>query len=97
MKLDKAQIEHLANLAKLDITEAEKELYAEQLSAILEYVEKLNELDTQDVEPLAQVSGAIDVLRPDLVKQCFSQEKVLAEVPDLEKRQIKVRKVLEHK
>jgi len=97
MKLDKAQIEHLANLAKLDITEAEKELYAEQLSAILEYVEKLNELDTQDVDPLAQVSGAIDVLRPDLVKQCFSQEKVLAEVPDLEKRQIKVRKVLEHK
>jgi len=97
MKLDKAQIEHLANLAKLDITEAEKDMYADQLSSILSYVEKLNEIDTNNVEPLSQVSGAIDVLRPDVVKQCFSQEKVLAEVPDLERRQIKVKKVLEHK
>jgi len=97
MKLDKAQIEHLANLAKLDISEEEKEKYAEQLSSILEYVDKLNEIDTKNIEPLSQVSGAIDVLRPDLVKQCFSQEKVLAEVPDLEKRQIKVKKVFEHK
>ncbi|KKR07868.1 MAG: Aspartyl/glutamyl-tRNA(Asn/Gln) amidotransferase subunit C [Parcubacteria group bacterium GW2011_GWC2_39_14] len=97
MKLDKAQIEHLANLAKLDISEEEKEKYAEQLSSILEYVDKLNEIDTKNIEPLSQVSGAIDVLRPDVVKQCFSQEKVLAEVPDLEKRQIKVKKVFEHK
>lgn len=97
MKIDKAQIEHLANLAKLDITEEEKEKYAVQLSSILEYVDKLNEIDTRNVEPLSQVSGAIDVLRQDAVKQCFSQEKVLAEVPDLEKRQIKVKKVFEHK
>lgn len=97
MKIDEAQIKHLANLAKLDITEEEVQRYAEQLSSVLEYIGKLNELDTKDIEPLSQVSGAIDVLRPDLVKQCFTQEKVLAEVPDLEKRQIKVRKVFEHK
>ncbi|KKQ78627.1 MAG: Aspartyl/glutamyl-tRNA(Asn/Gln) amidotransferase subunit C [Parcubacteria group bacterium GW2011_GWC2_38_7] len=97
MKLDKAQIEHLANLAKLDISEEEKAKYAEQLSSILEYMDKLNEIDTTNVEPLSQVSGAIDVLRLDAVKQCFSQEKVLAEVPVLEKRQIKVKKVFDHK
>ncbi len=97
MKIDRAQIEHLANLAKLDITEEEKSKYAEQLSSVLEYVEKLSEVETLGIEPLAQVSGAIDVLRPDAVKQCFSQDKVLAEVPDLERRQIKVKKVFEHK
>lgn len=97
MKLDKEQIEHLASLAKLDISEGEKQRYAEQLSSVLEYVDKLNEVDTSTVEPLAQVGGAVDVVRPDVVKQYFSQDKVLAEVPELEKRHIKVSKVLEHK
>lgn len=97
MKLNKEQIEHLASLAKLDISEEEKQRYAEQLSSILEYIDKLNEIETDKVEPLAQVGGVVDVLRPDIVKQYFSEERVLAEVPELERRQIKVRKVLEHK
>lgn len=94
MNIDKAQIEHLAHLARLDITENEKEKYAGQISSILDYFDQLKELDTENVEPLAHVFDLVNVTREDVVKQHFSSDTVLAEAPDIENRQIKVRSVI---
>ncbi|NQT49155.1 Asp-tRNA(Asn)/Glu-tRNA(Gln) amidotransferase subunit GatC [Candidatus Kuenenbacteria bacterium] len=93
MAISKERIEHLANLARLDITEKEKEKYAEQISSILDYFEQLKELDTEGVEPMSHVFDLQNIDREDKVKQIWSQDKVLAEAPELEKRQIKVKGV----
>ncbi|MBU1131795.1 Asp-tRNA(Asn)/Glu-tRNA(Gln) amidotransferase subunit GatC [Patescibacteria group bacterium] len=95
MPISKKHIEHLAELARLDITEEEKEKYAEQISSILEYFEQLNEMDTMNVEPLAQVNESFNSLRSDEVLLPFSAEKTLAAAPQSEKNQIKVNAVFE--
>ena len=94
MVVSEEHIEYLANLAHLGLTEKEKSKYAEQISSILDYFKKLEELDTNGVEPLAHVFDLKNVVREDKVKQIFSEEKVLAEVPEIEKKQIKVKSVL---
>lgn len=97
MVISQDHIEHLAKLARLGITEAEKKKYAKQISSILDYFEQLKEIDTKNVAPMAHVFGLKNVTQEDKVKQYFSQEKVLAEAPEIEKKQIKVKKVLSHK
>lgn len=93
MSITKAQIEHLAQLARLEITEAEKKKYGEQIASILDYFNKLKELDTEGVDPLAQVFDLKDVTREDVATQPFSGDEVLAEAPELERRHIKVKKI----
>ena len=97
MVISQDHIEHLAKLARLGITEAEKKKYAKQISSILDYFEQLKEIDTKNVAPMAHVFGLKNVVQEDKVKQTFSQEKVLSEAPEIEKKQIKVKKVLSHK
>ena len=97
MVISQDHIEHLAKLARLGITEAEKKKYAKQISSILDYFEQLKEIDTKNVAPMAHVFGLKNVVQEDKVKHPFSQAKVLAEAPELEKKQIKVKKVLSHK
>ena len=94
MIIDKEQIEHLANLARLGISETEKQKYAEQISSILDYFTQLKELDTTDVEPLAHVFDLKNITQEDQVKKVFSEDAVLAEAPKLEKKQVKVKSVL---
>ena len=94
MSISKEQIEHLANLDRLDISEKEKEKFSDQISSVLDYFEQLSELDTENVAPLDHVFDLKNVTRPDEVKAPFSEDKVLAEAPEIEKRQIKVKKVL---
>lgn len=93
MAISKAQIDHLAKLARLDLTEKEKDKYAKQIGAILEYVGKLSELDTRDVEPLAHVVDLKNVIRRDEARSLSTSGKVLAEAPELAGRLIKVKKV----
>ncbi|MEK7159378.1 MAG: Asp-tRNA(Asn)/Glu-tRNA(Gln) amidotransferase subunit GatC [Patescibacteria group bacterium] len=95
MIITKEHLEHLARLARFEVPEDEKEKYAEQISAILDYFKKLNELDTTGVEPLTHVFDLKNVTRPDVARKDFSADKVLAEAPALEKRQIKVDKVFQ--
>lgn len=90
MAISKEHIEHLAALARLDITEKEKETYAEQISAVLDYFEQLKELDTKNVEPLCHVFDLLNITREDKTRLIFSADRVLAEAPELEKNQIKV-------
>ncbi|MCX6780777.1 MAG: Asp-tRNA(Asn)/Glu-tRNA(Gln) amidotransferase subunit GatC [Candidatus Magasanikbacteria bacterium] len=69
MKLSREEVEHIALLARLELTEAEKERYATELSAILGYVERLQEIDTTNVEPTSYITETLDALRPDTVVQ----------------------------
>jgi len=96
MTINKEQIEHLADLARLAVSEEEKVKYAEQLSSILEYFEQLNAIETANVQPLAQVFEMENITREDEPKNIFSKEKVLADCPEMEKGQVRVKIVFEN-
>ena len=68
-KLSIDQIDHIAKLSKLELSSDEKELYAEQLSSVLQYVDQLSEVDTENVEPTANVTGLSNVWRDDKIKE----------------------------
>jgi aspartyl-tRNA(Asn)/glutamyl-tRNA(Gln) amidotransferase subunit C len=82
MNITKQEVEHVARLARLELSEQEKEKLTEQLSGILTYVEKLNELTTTGVEPTAHVLDISNVMRDDLPQESLSQEQALANAPD---------------
>jgi len=80
-KITIAQVEHVANLARLRFNEEEKQKLAGQLGAILEYIEQLNKLNTDDVPPTSHVIPVINVVREDVVKPSLTQEEALANAP----------------
>lgn len=81
MKLTSDQVKKVAKLANLPLTTEEEEKYSEQLSAILGYFEKLNEVDTSNVEPTFNVTGQSNVMRKDETAGCLSQEEALLNAP----------------
>ncbi|QJC51213.1 Asp-tRNA(Asn)/Glu-tRNA(Gln) amidotransferase subunit GatC [Paenibacillus albicereus] len=95
MSIDAKAVEHVANLARLELSEAEKEQFAGQLSAILKYAEKLDELDTDGIEPTSHVLPVTNVMREDEVRESVSNETALRNAPDDEDGQFKVPAVLE--
>lgn len=95
MSITTKDVEHVANLARLDLSEAEKEQFAGQLNAILKYAEKLNSLDTMGIEPTSHVLPLSNVMRDDTVKPSWTIEKVLLNAPEAEDDQFKVPPVLE--
>jgi len=95
MKLSLKEVEHIAELAKLGLTEEEKERFRGQLSAILEYAEMLKELDTDAIPPTATVLPLRNVMRPDEVEPSFPLEDILANAPESEGGYFKVRVILE--
>ncbi len=99
MKISREDVIRVAELAYLDLSEAELESYRKQLDAILEYIGKLDELDTEHVEPMAQVltddQTADATLREDLVVPCGMAEDVLEQAPDPEPPYFRAPKVIE--
>ena len=99
MKITREDVLRVADLAYLDLTDAELQTYRAQLDEILEYVGKLNELDTANVEPMAQVltddQTADATLREDLVVPCAVADDVLQHAPDPEPPYFRVPKVIE--
>jgi aspartyl-tRNA(Asn)/glutamyl-tRNA(Gln) amidotransferase subunit C len=95
MKLSRAEVEHIAELAKLKLTEEEKEKFRGHLSAILEYAERLNQLDTEAIPPTATVVSLRNVMRPDEVSPPFPSEEILANAPDTEEGCFRIKAVLE--
>jgi len=95
VKISRDQVEHIAELAKLDLTEAEVEMYAEQLSAILDYVEQLNRLDTSAIPPTASVLPLHNVLRADEARPSLPTGEALANAPDAAQDQFRVAAVLD--
>ncbi len=82
MKLTRADVEHIAQLARLELAPEEIELFREQLSAILEYAARLQELDTEAIPPTAQVIEWRNVMRDDEVRPSLPQDEVLANAPE---------------
>ncbi len=95
MKLSREKVEHIAELARLSLSEEEKALYQEQLSAILEYFERLQELDTEAIPPTATVLPLRSVMRADEPQPPFPREDILANAPAVEEGCFKVPAVLE--
>lgn len=80
-KITIAEVEHVANLARLVFNEAEKEKLAQQLAGILDYIEQLNELDTESVEPTSHAIPMKNVVRPDVASPSLTQDEALANAP----------------
>lgn len=94
-RIDAEQVRKVAGLARLQLTEGEIKEFTGQLGAILEYVEKMNELATDDVEPLAHCLPIGNVFRDDKVKPSLGAKRVLANAPDRDGPFFKVPKVLD--
>ncbi len=75
MKID---VNHVAKLANLTLEKGEEEKFEKQLSEVLEYISRLNELDTTDIEPTSQVTGLENVTREDKAHPSLSQEEALS-------------------
>ena len=95
MKITKQEVEHVAKLARLELSEQEKEELTDQLSNILTYVEKLNELDTTGVEPTSHVLDISNVMRDDTAGESLTQELALANAPEKALGHYKVPKIIE--
>jgi aspartyl-tRNA(Asn)/glutamyl-tRNA(Gln) amidotransferase subunit C len=95
MSLSIHDVEKIASLARLELTESEKNLYQEQLSAILEYAQRLNQLDISDVLPTASAVDLHNVMREDVVEPGLSLEDALFNAVSHALDQFKIQAVLD--
>lgn len=95
MTLTIEEVEHIAELARLDLTDVEKARYREQLSAILEYAARLQTLDTTGIPPTSSILPDRSVLRPDQSRPGMGLETLLSNAPDVEANQFRVPPILE--
>lgn len=89
-KLTKEEVKHVANLARLAITEEEAEKFAEQFGKITDFAEQLNELDTTNVEPTTHVLPLVNVMREDVAVKGLDREVMMLNVKEQEDGQVKV-------
>lgn len=97
MEISRQEVETVAKLARLEITEAEKVAFAKQLSQILTHVETLKQYDTDGVEPTATVLGQVNVFREDVVQPSLAAEKALANAPECEADGFAVPRIIEER
>jgi aspartyl-tRNA(Asn)/glutamyl-tRNA(Gln) amidotransferase subunit C len=95
MSLTRAEVQHIAELAKLQLTEAEEALYQEQLSDILDYMQRLNTLDTEAIPPTATVLPLRSVMRDDVPRPSLPADEILANAPARAGDSFEVRVILE--
>jgi aspartyl-tRNA(Asn)/glutamyl-tRNA(Gln) amidotransferase subunit C len=81
MKITKDQVKKVAKLANLPLSADEEEKYPEQLSAILDYFDQLNSVDTKGIEPTFNVTGASNALSEDIISSSLTQEQALSNAP----------------
>lgn len=94
MEVNDAMVDKLANLARLSFNDAEKQEIKTDLQRMIAFVEKLNELDLEGVEPLLHMSGEVNVLREDEIKGSVSREQALRNAPLHDDQFFKVPKVI---
>ncbi|MDQ7840158.1 MAG: Asp-tRNA(Asn)/Glu-tRNA(Gln) amidotransferase subunit GatC [bacterium] len=95
MAIDRATVEHVARLARLALTDEERERFAGQLGRILEYCARLDAVSIEGVPATSHVLPMVNVLREDLPAPCLSRDEVLAAAPAHEQGFFKVPRVLE--
>lgn len=93
MKFD---ISHVAKLANLPLTDEEKKKFESQLEETIQYIEGLNEVDTEGIEPTSQVTGLENVLREDEIKPSLSQEQALSNAKSTHNGLFKVKGILDN-
>ena len=86
-------VEHVAKLARLELTEEEKELYTKQLGDVLKYVDQMNEVDTSNVKPMSHAIDFVNVMREDKVYYEQTKEELMANAPEEENGFFKVPKI----
>lgn len=86
-------VEHVAKLARLELSEEEKEKFTSQLGDVLKYVEQMNEVDTSNVEPMAHAIDFVNVMREDVVKYEQTKDELMKNAPDAEDGFFKVPKI----
>ncbi|MEK9130477.1 MAG: Asp-tRNA(Asn)/Glu-tRNA(Gln) amidotransferase subunit GatC [Patescibacteria group bacterium] len=95
MSLTIQEVEHIAKLARLKLTEQEKEKFAKQLSSILDYAKQLDEVDTKNIESANQIIGLQNIARQDEIDLTkIKKEKLLQCAPDVENNFLKVPAIL---
>jgi aspartyl-tRNA(Asn)/glutamyl-tRNA(Gln) amidotransferase subunit C len=95
MKIDNSTLKKIAHLARLEFDEAGAEKMTKDMTQILDWVEKLNEINTDGVEPITTMSSEVNVLREDKVGQHLSHEKGLKNAPQKDSDYFRVPKVME--
>ncbi|HOG13223.1 MAG: Asp-tRNA(Asn)/Glu-tRNA(Gln) amidotransferase subunit GatC [Smithellaceae bacterium] len=95
MKLSTSDVEYVARLARLEISEAEKDKFTAQLNDILRYIDQLNELDTAGVAPMSHAIAVTNAFREDKVVESLGTQKALANAPDARGEFFRVPKVIE--
>lgn len=94
MSITKKDVEHVAMLARLFLSEEEKEVFTRQLGQILDHAGKISKLDTKKVKPTSHVLPIRNVFREDKVKECLSQEETLSNAPKKENGSFVVPKIV---
>ena len=94
-KITLVEVEHVARLARLELSEPEKERMRSQLDAILTYIDKLRRLNTDNVEPTSHAIPVLNVMREDEVRPCFPREEMLANAPERESDFVRVPRIIE--
>ncbi|MDG1276749.1 MAG: Asp-tRNA(Asn)/Glu-tRNA(Gln) amidotransferase subunit GatC [Algoriphagus sp.] len=95
MKIDKDSIKKIAHLARLEFDESSAEKMSKDMSQILDWVEQLNEIDTENIEPLTTMSTEVNVMREDKVANQLSHSEGLKNAPKSDSDYFRVPKVLE--
>jgi aspartyl-tRNA(Asn)/glutamyl-tRNA(Gln) amidotransferase subunit C len=95
MALNTEQVERVAHLARLKLTDAEKEAMRSQLSNILDYIDMLSEVDVRDVPPTAQVTDLFNIMRLDEVRPSLPREDVLSNAPDQQSGMFRVKAIFD--
>jgi len=95
MSLTRKDIDHVALLSRLELDDETSDKMAQQLGRVLDYIAKLNELDTTDVEPMSHPGDLVNVFREDAVAESLDRDDVLANAPDRTKSFFRVPKIIE--
>jgi aspartyl-tRNA(Asn)/glutamyl-tRNA(Gln) amidotransferase subunit C len=95
MTIDKETVEKVAHLARLELAEDEKDQMIQDMSKILGFMDKLNEINTSGIEPLVYMTNEINVVREDVVKQEITHEEALQNAPKHDENYFLVAKVIE--
>ena len=94
MKLTQKEVEYVANLARIQVSEAEKKQFSNDLSSILTYMQELNEVDTKGVSPMSSVLSQASLLREDEVLKSIVQDKVIENAPAVKDGMFQVPKII---
>ncbi|MCK5085767.1 Asp-tRNA(Asn)/Glu-tRNA(Gln) amidotransferase subunit GatC [Candidatus Parcubacteria bacterium] len=95
-KISTKEVEHIADLARVELTLEETEKYANELSDVLGYIDQLGKVDTSKIEPVSQVTGIMNALRGDVTEDCDedSRNKIIDNFPQEDGGYIKVKQVM---